>query len=308
MDSALGFIPAVAGEFWTSVAVAHRSTGSSLRGRETVQVRGLGRTPPARGSRPSLPVHRGSTPARAGKCHGDPALLVGLPPHARGNASLAPMVHPRTRGNSRSGLLVTGPFPARAGRHEDRVCDLDEPEVDPRLRGVALRGTSTCPGSIPARVRGGSAARLWCVCGRSPLLRGTLAALRFARRWTTVQPRAGGETFQVRRLGRTPPARGSRPSLPVHRGSTPARAGKCHRDPALLVGLPPHARGNASLAPMVYPRTRGNSRSGLLVTGPFPARAGRHEDRVCDLDEPEVDPRACGVAGRQGCQRVRFLG
>ena len=111
----------------------------------------------------------------------------------------------------------------------------------------------------------------------------------------TVNPRAGGETVQVRGLGGTPPARGSRPSLPVHRGSTPARAGKCHRDPALLVGLPPHARGNASLAPMVYPRTRGNSRSGLLVTGPFPARAGRHEDRVCDLDEPEVDPRTRGV-------------
>ena len=305
-----GLIPARAGKpivscsslAWTGHFIRQLSAGGDPRPCGSAwclgprYASGSGRSPPARGNDHS------TTP----RFWLSPRLVVAFAPDRLSARWLQVIVLPRGGSRHQPGVIsifgtVRGLIPrvresvvataavaaaavAVRGRWLRRCLRYLPAAVDPRLRGVALRGTSTCPGSIPARVRGGSAARLWCVCGRSPLLRGTLAALRFARRWTTVQPRAGGETFQVRRLGRTPPARGSRPSLPVHRGSTPARAGKCHGDPALLVGLPPRVRGRLPRGP------RRQSRPGST-----PARAGQRRSRSSSSMSPRVHPRGRGA-------------
>ncbi len=295
-----GSIPACAGEPSTEARPRSRSwVHPRLRGgagaHHAPTPRGVGPSPPARGSPPR---GRGSRLASRSipACAGEPG--------ARVPAALPGSVHPRLRGGAsgqiRSGHAEHGPsppargsprfsekhglpigsIPACAGEPRGPSWSPRRGRVHPRLRGgasVGLGDVFPCPGpSPPARGSRGHRHDRRRVVGSIPACAGEPRSTRAQPRRPPVHPRLRGGAARRRAEqhalpGPSPPARGSR-ARPVARGgavrSIPACAGE------------PSARAAGGTRPRVHPRLRGGAASrqpfAEAVRGPSPPARGSH--------------------------------
>ncbi len=295
----------------------------------------LGRSPRVRGSRARAsrrPARVGSIPACAGQPSDTSTVIapVRVDPRVCGAATGTPRDEnlvtgrsPRVRGSPSSWLAARearGSIPACAGQPARQFASKFPRRVDPRVCGAAERRKVNDEG----------------VEGRSPRVRGSLAAMRTATAGTgsipacAGQPRGQPVDDGPRRVdprvcgaaslrpgrsrgcrGRSPRVRGSRCGTherAEHRGSIPACAGQ----PGVFVDLDhvhrvdPRVCGAATtLAYEVLsrlgrsPRVRGSLLrvdSGRFEHGSIPACAGQPCGALRFVLRLWVDPRVCGAA------------